>query len=570
MTAADQASILQQIGRTGWTTTPYAVPDIQYVANPNGYGAPIPQVRGYTLSISDGKGNNQTIKLNHAPGSDQEWAVTDAPTALPKPATATVDHLGDENTGYYARNGPPDANGQPTWQMVVPPHTPNADDEMTKALGRIDRQQEMAEKQANEAAGRGYQTNADYQKMASQYANDQLGQAKLQEDIRQFNATQAQKDKQFDVERAAKDKVDAQNILQSQAQTGLIGANTASVTQATQLAGMKAPGEMAKTAAETEAQQATTAKTLQDIAQGKQPTTVQNTLGTTYGQYAQVDPNTGKVSFTDNPNYQPTTMAQIAARVGQINDLMRQKQAEVQGKVGTNGYTADDALKEFNGWYDQQVAPQQASLQQATQDAELARAKTQSDMRQNAMQTALAAGTQQLTAIKNYADMNPVANQGALAAAYSKVGAPAGITDAITYRAPNPMSAAQQGTMNALKYIDPTAAAATGTPPPNYQAMDPYAMLDRTRYLPQGAAAPAAPAPPATPGWLRADQMNGTAPLGNAMAAPGVAGTVLPGSPQFMGGGPPPGAAPPNWGQPMPNFSTPRMPWDYAPDYSYG
>src|SRR5215831_4990993 len=442
MTAEQQQQILQQVGRSGWTTTPYAVPDIQYVANPSGYGAPIPQVRGYIMSVSDGKGNNQTIKLNHAPGSDQEWTVTTPPTALPKPVTTTQPaHIGDEKTGYYAQVGPPDANGNPTWKQVVPPGTPNADEEMKKALDRIDRQQEMTEKQANEAAGRGYMTNAEYATMASKYAGDKLGQDKLAEDIRQFNATQAQKSKEFDIKQAAQDKTDAANILKTGAETTYIGAQTGQVQQATDIAGRKAGPEIGEIEARTAGTQATTAKTLQDIAQGKAPTTVQATLGTGYGQYAQVDPNTGKVSFTDNPNYQPKTAAEIAARVGQIQNLAQSKQQEVQGKVGQNGYTAEDALKEFNGWWDQQVAPQQASLQQAQQDAELARAKTQSDMRQQAMQTALSAGTQQLTAIKNYAEMNPVGNQAALSQAYAKAGAPSSIVDAISYKAPNPMTA---------------------------------------------------------------------------------------------------------------------------------
>src|SRR5215467_13290365 len=114
MTPEQQQQILQQIGRTGWKTSPYAVPDIQYVANPSGYGAPIPQVRGYIMMVTDDKGNNQPVKLNHAPGSDQEWTVTEAPKALPTAAT-TVPHLGDEKTGYYTQTGPPGADGKATW-----------------------------------------------------------------------------------------------------------------------------------------------------------------------------------------------------------------------------------------------------------------------------------------------------------------------------------------------------------------------------------------------------------------------------------------------------------------------
>src|SRR5215471_5425752 len=45
---------------------------------------------------------------------------------------------------------------------------------------------------------------------------------------------------------------------------------------------------------------------------------------------------------------------------------------------------------------------------------------------------------------------------------------------------------------------------------------------------------PVQTAPQAAP-WLRADQAQGSAPLGNAVAPAGVAGTVAPGSPQYLG-----------------------------------
>jgi len=48
------------------------------------------------------------------------------------------------------------------------------------------------------------------------------------------------------------------------------------------------------------------------------------------------------------------------------------------------------------------------------------------------------------------------------------------------------------------------------------------------------AAGPVTTAPQATP-WQRADQQFGAAPAGNAIAAPGVAGTVAPGSPNYLG-----------------------------------
>src|SRR5215831_5510173 len=281
-----QNLLLQQAQRSGWNAAP-PQPDVKYVSN--GYGQMIPVVQGYKMVITNPQnGARETLDLNYnsaAQGKGAQWGLAGAPDVKAPTASTTVPHIGDEKTGYYTQSGPPDANGNKTWQMVVPPGVPNADDEMKKALDRIDRQQEMAEKQANEAAGRGYMTNADYATMASKYAGDKLGQDKLAEDIRQFNATQAQKSKEFDIKQAAQNKTDAANILKTGAETTYIGAQTGQVQQATDIAGRKAGPEIGEIEARTAGTQATTAKTLQDIAQGKAPTTVQATLGTGYGQY---------------------------------------------------------------------------------------------------------------------------------------------------------------------------------------------------------------------------------------------------------------------------------------------
>jgi len=570
MTAEQQQQILQQVGRTGWTTSPYAVPDVQYVAAPGGYGPPVPQVRGYVLTVSDGKGNNQQIKLNRAPGSDQEWTVTDAPDALPKPATATVPHIGDEKTGYYVQTGPPNAQGQPTWVQVVPPGTPNADDEMEKALKRIEHSAEMTEKQANQAAGRGYQTNADFQKMALDAQKFGLSQAEFQQKVAQFNAEQGEKTRQFDIERAAKDKTEAQNILQSQAQTGLIGAQTAQAASTTDIAQKKLPGELALQGLDVTAKGIANQQAQQNLQIGKAPTTVQTTLGTATPYATQVNPVTGEITYQDNRNFQPKTFADIAARTGQIQQLAQAKQQEVQAKVGQNGYTADQALNEFNTWWDKNVAPAQSQLQAATEEAQFARAKDQSSMRQAAMQTSLAAGTQQLTALKNYSEMNPVGNKDALAAAYAKAGAPSTLVDAITYKAPNPMQAAQQGTMEALKYIDPTAAQATGAPPPNYGQMNPAAALDRINYMPPGLPPP--PGPPGPPGQPPGPPGAPPGPPRPPMP-PGPFGAIGAGGmsdmmPEWLRGGTPPPPSPQGWSQPMPNFGSPTNPWEQAPNYA--
>src|SRR5262245_593105 len=190
MDPTTEKQILSQLQRSGWTAAA-PQPNIEYVSN--GIGGVQPVVKGYKMVISDpATGATDTVALTYdasAPGKGAQWGIAGDVGVLPK--AADVPHLGDSKTGYYTQSGPVGANGQRTWVQVVPPDTPNADDEMKKALERIDRQQEMAEKQANDAAGRGYMTTQEYQTLASKYANDALGQSKLAEDIRQFNATQA-------------------------------------------------------------------------------------------------------------------------------------------------------------------------------------------------------------------------------------------------------------------------------------------------------------------------------------------------------------------------------------------
>src|SRR5262252_6032323 len=578
-----QNLLLQQAQRSGWNAAP-PQPDVKYVSN--GYGQMIPVVQGYKMVITNPQnGARETLDLNYnsaAQGKGAQWGLAGAPDVKAPTASTTVPHIGDEKTGYYTQSGPPDANGNKTWQMVVPPGVPNADDEMKKALDRIDRQQEMAEKQANEAAGRGYMTNADYATMASKDAGDKLGQDKLAEDIRQFNATQAQKDKKFDRQQDAKDKVDAQNILQSQAQVGQINAQTGQIATATDIAKQKVGPEIAEIQARTDLSTQQKAELVQKIQQANQPTTVQATLGTTYGQYAQVDPNTGKVSFVDNPNYTPVTQAQVAARVGQLHNLMLQKGQEVQGKVGQfvdgKQYTAEDALRDFNTWHDQNIAPQQASLQAAQDDALLARAKDEASMRQQAYTAALGAGNQQVNAINARTNMNPVGAGYADVMDMVRQGKmPTGeqMKSAFTYQAQDPTQVAQQATQNAYQQMLGSAASNA----PNPQAIDIAAQLNRTNYGgPPGAPAPAGPGAPAAPGqtaganfipgWpgsdpqlsgVRNPEPNAPRPLPSQFANPiytGLAqGTSAPG-PQM----------PPQ----MPFGAIAANPWANAPNYSFG
>src|SRR5262249_54160890 len=116
----------------------------------------------------------------------------------------------------------------------------------------------------------------------------------------------------------------------------------------------------------------------------------------------------GNIVQQPNANFQPKTQADIYARAGQIHTLMQQKGDEVQAKVGTmqNGkvYTADDALRDFNTWYGQQVTPQVQVLQGAQDQVAYDRNKDQMAARTTAQQAATSYGTGMSGAYKDWQD----------------------------------------------------------------------------------------------------------------------------------------------------------------------
>lgn len=576
-TSARDAYIAQLAAAHGGMT---AKPSAQGAVVKTGANAGSFQPTGFDLyTFTDGT----TVEVT-PDGQTQNLKLAASSTRATPQATA----IGDDKTGWYLPIGPPDANGKPTYQLVVPAGTPNADEEISKAIQRQNDEAERNERTANQAAGRGYMTNAEYAKIANDAATRGQSAADLAEKIRQFDLTQGQAQHQFDVTAAQKDKVDAANILKTAADTGLATANTglatantASVSSATDIAKQKAPSEIAEIQARTDLSEAQKAKYIQDLALAKVPTTVQATLGDTSANFAQVDPTTGRVSFTANPNYQPKTQAQIAARVGQLQSLMQAKGQEVQAKVGqtVNGkqYTAEDALRDFNDWHAQNISPQQASLQAAQDDAQFQRAKDDAALRQGAMTSALGAGTQNINAFNANVAANPVGAGYADVMNQVRQGKmPTGqqMKDAFTYQAPNPMQTSQQATMDALKYIDPRVAAANGMPPPNPQGIDIPGMLNRTNY---GGPPGAPPAPPATAQVATPPPAQGTTMTPNMVnmsAMPGYGGggqsTPLPNLALQGAQGAGVGVGGMFSGLPaMPYQAIGANPWDYAPNYMY-
>jgi hypothetical protein len=480
-------------------------------------------------AITGPGGKNDVVTLHPSAATAGDFDVVEPPKNLPADTAPT----GNSETGWYAK----DANGQ--WQLVIPPHTPNADEEIKKAVDRQDAEAMRNEKAANQAAGRGYQTNADYASMISQANKDKVSAAQLAENIRQFDVSQGDKNKQFDITRAAQDKVDAANIARTGAETVNLGATTAATQQATAASAARLPGQLAQDAATLAGTNATTAQTQQATQIAGAPT-LQGTPGAAT-VLTQRDPRTGAVIQNQmDLAYQPKTQAEIAARVGQINSVMNQKSAEVQAKVGQTiagkQYTADDALKEFNAWYASQVAPQTDALKAAQDEAAFQRAKEQAATRTSAFTAANAASTSAINAFNALKGANPVENTAAFnsaAADLAKGKMPSNLAEATTWHGPNPIALSQMATMNALKYIDPQAAAATGAPPPNYQGMDIGAMT-RNPY-----AAPGVPAQPMP--------FNGTAAPAQPMPNPGGATPAL----QTMGA---PAAPAPVQGQQSPEW----------------
>lgn len=305
--------------------------------------------------------------------------------------------------------------------------------------------------------------------------------------------------------------------------------------------------------------------------------------------------SSGKIVTQQNPAFQPKTLADVAARRGQLQQTMAAKSAEVTANVGKiidgKKYTSDDALRDYNKWHAQQIEPQISSLEAAQQAAQFAQAKDIATMRTSAQTAATAAGKNAIDAANAQRQMNPVGP--GFAAALNEVAAkskylPKNFGDVVTYEAPNPIDLQKQASMEALKYIDSTAAAANGLPAPNLQAMRPedlQAALGANRYAPRSLGEPAGPpqtlAADATTNqggdlntWfagVQARQAQSTAeqriqaqvPMGSAGA------WTPPGGSSYMNAGPAPyvDTTPVTLQQ---QYGTPN-PWDiYAPDYTYG
>jgi hypothetical protein len=220
----------------------------------------------------------------------------------------------------------------------------------------------------------------------------------------------------------------------------------------------------------------------------------------------------GSVQWVENQNY---TAIDPAQRSAQLAQMASSKITELQAKIGTGGYTQDQAQRDYDQWWDSTMEPAKAEIQQAQQQKQIdtqlklsAEQRAQDEQQRANYATAQAAGSNAVEAYKaqlpNMVGPGFGKAFGQLADAWT-TGKPAtGIdwSSALTYQMPDLTQLSQQVTNQALAHLSPTAAAgmsqAAGvqaqpglpTQAPNY---DYTQALQRNRYQLPGATTTVAP-----------------------------------------------------------------------------
>lgn len=392
---------------------------------------------------------------------------------------------GSADSGYFMVN--PDGTSRTVQE-------PNADALVGKAIVRQEAEAQRNERQANASAGKGYMTDAERIKIEQEGTRLGQNQQTINENKRQFDIKQQAQDRQD----AIQEQKVKQDIAQSQAQVGLIGAQTGRTGAETEQIGaqtavmqQKAGPEIAETQARTEQikQQTEEARrkaglpTIQTLGEG--PT------------YAVMTPE-GKVEERAREGYIPKTLPEVQARVGQMQQAIQAKSAELQGKI-SDTYSADQADADYRKWYDATIAPAQATLQSAQEQVFYDRAQKEAEARQ-AQYTA--AQTMGQAAVSAYQAGAPY-RVGAGAAEAMKQAASGDLSkvnwqDAAVYQGKDIEQLQKQTAAEALKYISPTAAAQAGAPAPTYQGANLEQALAANQWMPSAGRPPVLP--PAAPG----------------------------------------------------------------------
>lgn len=284
----------------------------------------------------------------------------------------------------------------------------------------------------------------------------------------------------------------------------------------------------------------------------------------------------GSIQNVKNPNWNPSD---TAGKVRHLQQQANDKLSELSAKVNGQSYTQEQAQADFDKWWEQVLKPQQQLLQLA-QQKEIQELQTKQTTEQRAVEeqrrasyaTAQTAGK---NAVDAYTAMAPyrvgpgfgdAMNSLYTSFATGKMPQQIDFGKAFTYQIPDLNQLSQNAVAQALQHISPTAAQMTqgaGATPQalnQIQGMDMNGLFNKSNFQfggglppnpnqnqgtqttvsPSGAVTVTntgeAPAQQAAPAWQRADQMFGTTPPGNAQAPmPGVAGTVPPNSPMYLG-----------------------------------
>jgi hypothetical protein len=232
------------------------------------------------------------------------------------------------------------------------------------------------------------------------------------------------------------------------------------------------------------------------------------------------DPTTAR-RRTASTRVRARTQADIAARVGQIRGYSAARQAEIRARSPSRAYTADQELREFSSWWDQNVEPHKQSLQAAQEEAAFQRAKDQAEAQRGAGAQGAGTGNQRV----QRPGVNPAASpvgpryeevMNQIRSAKPGQAGKVDMSGAFTWDAPNPTDMAQNAVSQALKQID---RARVGSPARRCRttAMDPNALLNRTNYMPGGMP------PPPPPGVDQSMQAT-PAPAPPPLLPPGAAG----------------------------------------------
>jgi len=444
------------------------------------------------------------------------------PETPPKADTTTTikehpdikDNAGNTYTWDTATNGYRPAPGVPT-------QAANPDEDRLKSINAQVAESQRNERQANEAAGKGYLT--DNEVATIRQADTRLGQSQQQIDL--DLAKFGQQKKQEDTLLPGQVAQQGATLAGTQATTAETQARTGQIQSAVDIAGQKAPGEIALTAAQTAAQQATAGRTAQETAQANVPGVTSTGAG---GVFYTRDPNTGAMTAHVNQAVAPKTMADVAQQVGLLQSQATAQKDQLAKQVASGALSQDAAAKQFSDWWGQNVEPQKAMLGAAQQQAALDQQKQIEEQNRLNLSTAQAAGQTAVTAqqaLLPYAvgpDFGKATNNILQAFQSGKAPAPMDYSNAFTFQAPDMNDIYQKATAAALAHISPTAAGIVGGPgatPSMFQnPPDVNQQLNMTNYgfagapptapapapVPAAAATPAAPAAPAgglPPGW---------------------------------------------------------------------